>query len=142
MILYCDTSALIKRYVEEDGTDEVDILWRNALYISTSAVAFAETSAAFGRKLREGTLTEFEYAAAIKAFKADLYSIIIVPITPALNKTIERLVIRHPLRGFDSIHLGSALLLNNRNKTAQFACFDRQLNHYAAKEGLRLAIKN
>ena len=29
MILYCDTSALVKRYVEENRSDEVDSLWEN-----------------------------------------------------------------------------------------------------------------
>ena len=60
MILYCDTLALIKRYVEEEGTDTVDSLWSDSLSIATSVVAFAETTATFSQKLREGVLTEEE----------------------------------------------------------------------------------
>lgn len=75
MILYCDTSAIIKRYVEEEGTDAVDSLWSASLSIATSVVAFAETAAALSRKLREGILTEKEYAAALKTFKADFGSL-------------------------------------------------------------------
>ncbi len=58
MILYCDTSALIKRYVEEDRSDEVDGLWEEAVVVVTSIVAFAETMATFRRKYREGVLSE------------------------------------------------------------------------------------
>ena len=53
MILYCDTSALIKRYVEENGTEYVDALWDDCWGVATSVEAFAEAMSAFGRKLRE-----------------------------------------------------------------------------------------
>ncbi|MCP5007884.1 MAG: type II toxin-antitoxin system VapC family toxin [Planctomycetes bacterium] len=41
MILYCDTFALIKRYVEEDGTVYVGVLWKDCWCVATSVVAFA-----------------------------------------------------------------------------------------------------
>ena len=142
MILYCDTSALIKRYVEEEGTDTVDGLWSSAFDIVTSVVAFAETVAAFNRKLREGVLTEKEYTRTLRTFKADFGSFILVPITTALNATIERLVRQYPLRGFDAIHLSSALMIKNSGSIpVQFACFDRSLNNAALKEGLAVAVQ-
>lgn len=142
MILYWDTSALIKRYVEEEGTRAVDRLWSASTDRATSVVAFAETAAAFTRKFREGVLTEKEYAAALKTFKTDLDSFILIPITAALNAEIERLVRRYPLRGFDAIHLSSALIFKG-SKTihVQFACFDHVLNEAALKEGLAIAIQ-
>ena len=112
MILNCDTSALIKRYVEEEGTDIVDGLWSVSVDIATSVVAFAETVAALSRKHREGILTEKEYASTLKMFKNDFDSLILIPITTLLNATIERLVRLYPLRGFDAIHLSSALIDN------------------------------
>jgi predicted nucleic acid-binding protein len=42
MILYLDTSALVKRYFEEKYSTEVIRAWESALAISTSAVAYAE----------------------------------------------------------------------------------------------------
>jgi len=141
VILYCDTSALIKRYVEEEGSDDVDHVWSDSLGIATSVVAFAETLAAFSRKLREGVLTEKEYSAALKIFKADFYSLILVSITPGLNAMIERLVRGHTLRGFDAIHLSSALIIKGSGSIpVQFACFDRHLNDAALKEGLAVTV--
>ena len=143
MILYCDTSALIKRYVEEEGTDTVDSLWSASLGIATSVVAFAETAAAFSRKLREGVLTEKEYVETLKIFKTDFDSFILISVTPMLNAVIERLLRGYPLRGFDAIHLSSALMIKDSGSMpVQFACFDLTLNRAALKEGLTVAVEN
>lgn len=142
MILYCDTSALIKRYVEEEGTDTVDGLWSLSAGVATSVVAFAETAAAFSRKHREGVLTEKEYASTLKMFKDDFDSFILIPVTTSLNTTIERLVKQYPLRGFDAIHLSSALLFKDSGSIpVHFACFDRPLNEAALREGLSIAVQ-
>jgi predicted nucleic acid-binding protein len=82
MILYCGTSALIKRYIEEDGTDAVDSLCASSPAIATYMAAFVETLSTFNRKLREGVLTEREYAATLKAFKNDFESFILASVTP------------------------------------------------------------
>jgi predicted nucleic acid-binding protein len=142
VILYCDTSALIKRYVEEEGTEIVDRLWSASLGIATSVVAFAETASTFSRKLREGILTEREYVSTLKMFKTDFDSFILVSVTPMLNSMIERLVMKYPLRGFDAIHLSSALMIKDSGSLpVQFACFDRTLNEAGLKEGLTVAVE-
>lgn len=137
MILYCDTSALIKRYVEEEGTELVDALWEKSKGIATSTVAFAEALAAFSRRHREGLLSVKEYKAAVEKFKGDYASLILVPIDTALNHAIETIIKKYPLRGFDAIHLASALVFGKlKDSGLQFACFDRNLNEAAKKEGL------
>ena len=55
MILYLDTSALVKLYVEEDGSEEVSTAVRDASRVATSAVAYPEARATFARLEREGT---------------------------------------------------------------------------------------
>ncbi|MBA4392363.1 MAG: VapC toxin family PIN domain ribonuclease [Desulfobacca sp.] len=137
MILYCDTSALIKRYVEEDGSKEVDHLWERGSEIITSTVAFAEIMAAFRRKYREGILSKSGYLKTVSEFKKEYPKLILVSISPDLNQMVEKLLFKHSLRGFDAIHLASALLIQNEGPlTVNFACFDRQLNKAAAEEGL------
>ncbi len=61
MILYCDTSALIIRYIEEEGTNIVDKLWEDSIFIATSVVAYAESLSAFNRRLREALLSKNDY---------------------------------------------------------------------------------
>lgn len=137
MILYFDTSALIKRYVEEDGSKEVDHLWEGSSEIITSVVAFAEIIAAFRRKYREGIISKAGYSKTVSEFKNEYSELILVSISPDLNQVIERLLLKHPLRGFDAIHLASALLIQKEGPLAvNFACFDHQLNKTAAEEGL------
>jgi len=139
VILYCDTSALIKRYVEESGTEYVDTLWKNSWCVSTSVVAFAEAMSAFGRKLREGLLSRKEHITTVKKFKADYGHLILVPLDNNLNSVMEGLFNKHPLRGFDAIHLASALVFANLKETDLFfACFDYALNKAAQKEGLKI----
>lgn len=137
MILYYDTSALIKRYVEEDGSKEVDHLWEGGTAIITSTVAFAEIMAAFSRKYREGILSRADYLKTISEFKNEYSKLILVSMNPDLNQVIEKLLFKHPLRGFDAIHLASALLIQKEGPlTVRFVCFDRQLNKAAVEEGL------
>ncbi|MBI5141679.1 MAG: type II toxin-antitoxin system VapC family toxin [Nitrospirae bacterium] len=138
MILYCDTSALIKRYVDEEGSMAVDDLWRQAHVVAVSVVAFAESAATFSRKYREQVLTAQEYASCMNMLKSDYRSFVLIPITDTLNMRIEQLVSNYQLRGFDAIHLASALVLKESGGLpVHFACFDRALNEAAKNEGLQ-----
>lgn len=142
MIIYCDTSALIKRYVFEEGTKEVDALWEESFSIATSVVAFAETMSAFSRKLREGVFSTKEFREAASDFKEDFHSLILISVDHRLNQSIESLLMRHPLRGFDAIHLASALVFKElKNSDIRFVCFDRSLNEAALLEGLSVPIR-
>lgn len=143
MILYCDTSALIKRYVAEEKAEGVNKFWDNASVITTSVVAFAEMMAVFNRKLREGVLLVEEYKETVKEFKSDYRHLLLVPVNEDLNISIENLLKKHSLRGFDAIHLASAMIFMQSNDTdLVFACFDHALNQAAHKEGLHVAFKD
>ena len=137
MILYLDSSALVKRYVEEEGTDKVDALWDKATDVVTSTVALAECLSAFCRRRREGLFSEVQCLKTISEFKAEYTSFVLVPITPELNRIVEEVLLRHPLRGSDAIHLASALLVDRAvDFHVTFACFDTALNRAAREEGL------
>lgn len=141
MILYCDTSALIKRYVEEESTGDVDAVWDKAVEVATSVVAFAECMAAFYRKLKESVFSKPEYIQTVAEFKKEYPNLVLVPVTPGINLTVERLINKYSLRGFDAIHLASAIVIHKINKfNTVFACFDRNLNHAAKQEGLDVAF--
>jgi len=105
--------------------------------IVTSTVAFAETVATFRRKYREGVLSEIDYIQTVAEFKSEYPRLILVPISSELNRIIEEVLLKHPLRGFDAIHLGSALLIDEGIHLAtRFACFDDVLNKAAEEERL------
>ena len=68
MILYLDTSALVKLYVKEPGSQAVRALLEKAQIVSTSRVAYVEMRAGLARKLRQGELSEEKYEHALSDF--------------------------------------------------------------------------
>lgn len=72
MILYLDTSALIKAYVTEEGTAEVlAAIVGRADAIASHLIAFLEANAAFSRLSREHVLTERQCQAVKHEFLHD-----------------------------------------------------------------------
>ncbi|WP_025321164.1 type II toxin-antitoxin system VapC family toxin [Deferrisoma camini] len=139
MILYCDTSALVKRYVREAHTEAVLAAWRDAVQVASSEVACAECLAALARRRRAGDLGERDHERVRSRFLDDFRAMVRVPVGDAVNRLVARLVLEHPLRGFDAIHLASALLIKEhvRGKVV-FACYDQVLAQSARAVGLRV----
>ncbi len=72
-----------------------------------------------------------------RSFQADWQTIIRVEVCEALNPYIDNVLQNHPLRGFDAVHLASALLIGQQlSAPLFFACFDQQLNQAARENGL------
>lgn len=111
MICYLDTSALVKLYVEEEGSTEVRQHVDKALLVATSKVAYAEARAAFARCWREGLLLETAYRSVAANLAADWPSYYVLELTDALVIKAGELAERYALRGFDAIHLASVLVL-------------------------------
>jgi len=139
MILYLDTSALVKRYFNEPYSVEVISLWKGARELVTSSAAYAETMATFYRKKRETRLGQKIFDKILESFQEEWNIFIRVHITDELNPLIHRVVAQHALRGYDAIHLASALTIHERlNEDFLFACFDRRLVQAAQLEGLSI----
>lgn len=111
MILYLDTSALVKLYAVEEGRETVERAVEEAGRISTSAVAYAEGRAALARKLREGVFSEEEHREAVAALDEDWRTLEVLSVTENVARFAGDLAERHALRGFDAVHLASALLV-------------------------------
>ena len=138
MILYLDTSALVKRYFKEPYSDEVIAKWQEATEIVTSSLAYAETLAAIHRKKRESALKEDLVNKIVADLRADWNSFIRIQVNDELNEYIDKAINGHPLRGFDAIHLASAMIMNETfPDNLLFACFDQALTQAAIKEGIQ-----
>jgi predicted nucleic acid-binding protein len=139
VILYLDTSALVKRYFLESYSNDIIALWRSADRIITSSVAYAETMASVYCKKKESNLSDKVVHTIVEDFKKDWHGFIHVMVMDDLNDMIDLIVQNHPLRGFDSIHLASALIIHDRfPEDFLFACFDQRLNLAAQHEGLEI----
>ena len=137
MILYLDTSALLKRYFKEHGSSEVISEWKKAEAIATSMVTYAETMAAVFRKKREADFPPSLFKKIRSSFQKDWESFILVEVTNALNDKVDKLVASYVLRGFDAIHLASALTIRQAIPgDLIFACYDQELLQAAQSSGL------
>lgn len=138
MILYLDTSALVKKYFQEKNSTEVIAAWKSSWGIATSAVAYAEVLAAVYRKALEVRVRKERVKGVISVFQEDWSSFIIVEVDNRLNETIHKVIARYALRGFDAIHLASALAIGSVvTDRFLFGCYDETLNHAARAEGLQ-----
>jgi len=136
VILYLDTSALVKLYVEERGSAAVAEWVAEAGIVAAARIAYAEARAAFARSRREGGLTPASLRRVVAHLDDDWARYAIVEITDAVVRTAGRYAERHALRGFDALHLAAATELRRPKGAVAFGCFDRALNRAAQGEKL------
>lgn len=136
MILYLDTSSLIKLYVEENGTPEIERLVSEASLVCTSVVAYAEARSALARLCREGALSSEEHSLSKTDLDQDWPRYLILDVTPDVGQAAGDLAEAHALRGFDSLHLASFLHLAQADfgEPVLFSSFDNRLNSAAQLE--------
>lgn len=134
MILYLDTSSLVKLYVEETHSEAVHRWVRGAPVAATSRVAYPETLAALARRRREDDLDATSYQAAKSSFLAQWHDFAIIDLN---EEMAGELAIGYALRGLDAIHLAAALELRRKMKgaTVAFTAFDARLVRAAEAEG-------
>ena len=108
MIVYLDTSALLKLYLDENGSQHVRDRISSAALVCTHLIAHAEVRAAFARAVRMGRIGEDDHAAQIRAFDADWSALHTIAVDEALVRRAGEHAERLALRGYDSVHLAAA----------------------------------
>jgi len=136
VILYVDTSALVKVYVEEDGTLAVLARVDHAEAVATALVTYAEARAALARHRREGGITGADLRRAVRELDRDWRAYNVVDLSDALVHSAGALAERHALRGYDAVHLAAALELRAVGGSVEFCAFDGRLNRAARRERL------
>lgn len=135
---YFDTSALIKRYVSEKGSSLVNDLLAREGVAATAKITYAEVHSGLARKRREGHLTREQYGRLSRRFDDDWPGYIQVELRDEVLVLARDLIQRHPLRGFDAIHLASALgLQTGLGEAITFVVADERLSRAAQAEQLR-----
>jgi predicted nucleic acid-binding protein len=128
----------VKRYFKEPYSEVVVSKWQEATEIVTSSVAYAEALASFFRKKRESGIDDALMEEIVGNLRADWNSFIRIQVNDELNEYIDRAIKAHPLRGFDAIHLASAMIVFGTFKSDfLFICFDQKLTRAAQQEGIK-----
>jgi uncharacterized protein len=136
VILYLDTSSLVKLYVEEANSEKVREWVAEADLIATCRVAYPETISALTRRFRNGDLSIIDYDELLRCFSDDWGRYVALDFN---ELDAGGLVKRYGLRGFDAVHLSAAeLFIKSADDSVQFAfsSFDTALNRAAIDEGL------
>ena len=136
MVTYLDTSAMIKLYVDEAGREAVIAAVSSSDRIVTSAVAYAEARAGLARRLREGGFSDQEHRGVVTDLDREWGTYTRLPVHDAIARVAGRLAERHALRGFDAIHLASAMHLAERFEGLRFLAFDHRLVNAARDAGV------
>ena len=137
MIVYLDASALVKRYVAEAGSPDVEKLIGGARATGTGVVSRAEVVAALARAARMGVVTRGAAAKALGAFTSDWEHLIRLQLSEPLAARAASLAREHGLRGYDAVHLASALVWHEAlGETITLATYDRELWRGAQVSGL------
>ena len=138
-MIYFDSSALVKRYTEEAGTDFVkSILATNGL-ITTSKLTYPEMLSALMRKVRAGEIERKTFNGIVDKFDKDWDHILVLDFHNDLLPIVKILIEKHPLKAADAIHLSSALWLKLSSKVdVTFVASDSNLLKAAAAEKLQV----
>ena len=138
MILFLDTSALVKLYVIEDGSDQTHQAAHQAEILAVSRIAWAEYHAALARRARMVPEDEPMLDQARSALASDWEDFFVVEVSQPVVALAGEHAELYALRAYDAVQLASASYLADRSgQTVQFACFDRRLNKAAQALGYK-----
>lgn len=137
MILYLDSSAIVKRYIAEAGSQDVNHWITTAHQVSTGLLARVETSAAICRAAHLGWLGKEESRHALDQFRAEWESFARLPVSEATVRRADELACRHNLCGYDAVHLASVLLYQDGlGLPVTLVTYDHSLWRSGQAEGL------
>nr|VFJ59807.1 MAG: hypothetical protein BECKFM1743C_GA0114222_102563 [Candidatus Kentron sp. FM]VFJ62807.1 MAG: hypothetical protein BECKFM1743A_GA0114220_103163 [Candidatus Kentron sp. FM]VFK13067.1 MAG: hypothetical protein BECKFM1743B_GA0114221_102654 [Candidatus Kentron sp. FM] len=109
MKIFFDSSAFVKRFIEEDGSREVDAWCERASRLGLSILCIPEMVSALNRKIREGELSTEHYWPIKEQIAKEIEDAQIVELTPEVVEKSIGLLERHVLRSLDALHIACAL---------------------------------
>lgn len=138
--LFFDTSALVKYFREEAGSERVSALIddpRSTVCISTWAQV--EFVSAVHRMYREDVLSDEQRQQALSGFQESVRAFQVEPLGGSVIDRAERLLRKHgrtrALRTLDVLHLATYSLLDGQDDGWQFVVADDRLHDVAREDG-------
>jgi predicted nucleic acid-binding protein len=133
---YFDTSALVKVYVKESGSDAVLETIKKASPVVTSILAHPEVLSALARLHRHEVISKLEWSALRRQFERDWSFWRPTPLNEDVRHEAASFLTAFPLRASDAVHLASAWLLGEKlNAAVTFVSSDERLLAAADEAG-------
>ncbi len=136
--IYLDASAMVKLFVPEAESDDLNEALVGAEDVVLSDLALTETASAFGRRTREGLLSPAESRRLHREAAKLAASCRRAELTPPVHRRAERLLLttrKTPLRALDALHIALALDAD----AATLVTYDPRLRAAAVLQGLFVA---
>ncbi len=137
MIAYFDTSAVVPLLIEEAGSTEASRLWQEADRVASARIVYAEGHAALAQAARGGRIPQDELRTAVTSLVGLYEQLEVLEVSDALVRRAGALAEQLALRGFDSVHLAAAEVVNEEDLV--FVAGDAGLCEAAERLGLRVA---
>jgi len=133
VIIYCDTSALMKVYALEQHSNWTSQQVKSASPCIVNQITWVEMCAALALKGRTNQITSAGVASAMHRLRKEWGGYAQLAVDNALITTAGELALTFGLRAYDSLQLASAQRVHRYASEAMaLCCFDKQLNAAAA----------
>ncbi len=109
LIIYLDTSALLKQYIQEAGSEEVAKLLASADSTGTNSLTYVEMASAISRAVRMKLVSADEAQTTWEDFLVDWELLVRLDVSGQITKRAAALAWEHGLRGYDAVHFASTL---------------------------------
>ena len=137
MILFCDTSALVKLYIEEDGSSELRLKVQECDAVAVCRIAWAEAHAALSRRAREVSEDALLIEQAKTVLASDWPKFVVLDINQHLSELAGDYADTFALREYDSIQMAAAFEADRISQTKLFfAYYNLRLNKAAKLLGM------
>ncbi len=140
-VYFLDSSALVKRYRTEQGTEVMKLLFPDSgshEVLVVSSLVVVEMESTFARAVKAGTLSQLGRSRLLRQFQDDLKNRIGVnPLSGATMALGAEMARKHALRAGDALHLAVALQIRDAVGDAPvFVSSDKELVSAAQAETL------
>ena len=139
-LYFCDTSAIVKYYVTEPGSQWVWKLVDSGEPVFLVEITIAEVSAALSILRRTGRISEHQRVQYWERFEKDcVQRYRFLPTHYQMICTAALLCANHPLKGYDAVQVAAALHLQQSLETERpltFVAGDKSVIAAAEAEGL------
>lgn len=136
MRVFFDSSAFIKRYIHEAGSETVLQYCSQATELAVSGILLPEIISAFCRLRRENALTVFQYRQLKQSLLLDIEDALVCDLQAEVLDKAMLVLEANTLRGMDAIHIGSAQAL----QADVFITSDKRQCDAATQAGLNVVM--
>lgn len=136
LILYFDTSALVKLLIVEEDSDTAEMLWNTAVTAVSSILAYPEGRAALARAHRLSRLDPGAYERSLSEFDEIYAELIGLALDEQLTRAAGEAATAFNLRAYDAVHLATAL---DMEEEVVLVTWDKDLARAAEDAGLAVA---